>query len=82
MTEKNKKIELKRVNFNLPVSLVKRVEDYAYSMGLNVTNAYIVLLNQALDQKATINNLPNLLDMVKLLFDNKDEYVKNKQNNS
>lgn len=43
-----KKIILKRVNMNLPADLVKKVESYAKQSGLNVTAAYIVLLNQAI----------------------------------
>lgn len=40
-----KKIELSRVNMNLPLPLVEKVKDYAKEMGLNVTSAYIILLN-------------------------------------
>lgn len=47
---KKDKIELTRVGMNLPVSIVERVKQYADSLGLNVTSAYIVLLNQALAQ--------------------------------
>ncbi|MCI8394389.1 MAG: hypothetical protein HFH86_02775 [Bacilli bacterium] len=68
------KIELKRVNINLPVDLVQRVIDYGESMGLKATPAYIVLLNQALDQKDTMNNLPALLDLFK------SEMAKNNDN--
>lgn len=64
MTAK-KKIELKRVNMNLPADLVQRVIEYGESKGLNTTSAYIVLLNQALDQKETIENLPFMIDFLK-----------------
>ena len=64
MATYNKKIELKRVNVNLPSNLVQRVEDYALSLGVNTTNAYIILLNQALDYKDTLNNLPALLELI------------------
>ena len=60
-----KKIELKRVNMNLPADLVQRVIEYGESKGLNTTSAYIVLLNQALDQKETIENLPFMIDFLK-----------------
>ena len=49
--------DLKRVNINLPVSIINRVKDYANKLGLNVTSAYIVLLNQALEQKNSIDQL-------------------------
>lgn len=65
MTVKKNKIELKRVNMNLPADLVQRVIDYGDSKGLNTTNAYIVLLNQALDQIDTIEYLPHIVDAIK-----------------
>lgn len=67
MTTKKNKVDLKRVNMNLPSYLVDRVVDYANSMGLNTTSAYIVLLNQALDQKATITNLPMMAEMLEVV---------------
>lgn len=65
MTQKKNKIELKRVNMNLPSDLVQRVVAYGESKGLNTTSAYIVLLNQALDQKDTIDNLPLMMEFLK-----------------
>ena len=50
MTNKKNKVDLKRVNMNLPANLVQRVTDYGIENGLNTTSAYIVLLNQALNQ--------------------------------
>ncbi len=69
MTE-NKKIELKRVNINLPTDLVDRVKSYGEELGLNTTSAYIVLLNQALNQQDSINFMPLLLRMVNELQGN------------
>ena len=60
MTNKNK-IELKRVNMNLPADLVQRVIDYGESKGLNTTSAYIVLLNQAFDYIDVLSSLPTIL---------------------
>lgn len=60
MTNKNK-IELKRVNMNLPADLVQRVVDYGESKGLNTTSAYIVLLNQAFDYIDVLSSLPTIL---------------------
>lgn len=57
-----KNVELKRVNINLPLSLVDRIKDYSNSIGLNVTSTYIVLLNQALEQKNFITNSINSKD--------------------
>ncbi len=69
------KVQLKRVNINLPSSLVQKVVDYANDNGLNTTSAYIVLLNQALDQRKTIETLPVLLDLFKI------ELAKTMENN-
>lgn len=58
---KSNKIELTRVNINLPTTVVEKVKEYADNLGINTTSAYIVLLNQALEQKSMIENLPFLL---------------------
>lgn len=44
-------VELIRVNMNLPKKIVEQVKKYADELGLPVTQAYIVLLNRALEQK-------------------------------
>lgn len=51
MATYKKEIELTRVNVNLPTNLVERVKEYSNKMGLTTTSAYIVLLNNGLDQK-------------------------------
>lgn len=53
-------VELCRVNINLPVHIVSRVKEYADNLGINTTSAYIVLLNQALEEKSAMNFLPSL----------------------
>lgn len=58
---KEKKIELKRVNINLPVSLIERVKSYGENLGINTTSAYIVLLNEALLQADTMARMPEIL---------------------
>lgn len=63
MTSKKKKVELKRVSMNLPADLVQRVFNYGEKLGLNTTSAYIVLLNQALDQKQNTEFLPLLSEI-------------------
>lgn len=63
MTPEKKKVELKRVSMNLPADLVQRVISYGEKLGLNTTSAYIVLLNQALDQKQSTEFLPLLSEL-------------------
>ncbi len=55
---KQKNEELSRVSINLPNTIIEKVKVYADSLGINVTSAYIVLLNQALEQKDMLSNLP------------------------
>ncbi len=43
-------LELTRVNINLPKKLVEKVKKYGVSLGINITSAYVVLLNQGLDK--------------------------------
>lgn len=58
---KNINENLVRVNMNLPSHIVERVKSYADSLGINLTSAYIVLLNQALEQKDMMLQLPLLM---------------------
>ena len=54
---------LERISINIPSSIVSRVKEYADNLGINYTSAYIILLNQALDQKDMLNNLPLMYNM-------------------
>lgn len=59
-----KNIDLIRVNMNLPISLVEKVKEYANKNGINTTAAYIVLLNQAIEHKYMLDNLPFMLELL------------------
>lgn len=61
---KKPNLELERVSINLPSSIVSKVKEYADGLGINYTSAYIVLLNQALEQKDMLKNLPIMFNMV------------------
>lgn len=58
------KKEFTRVNINLPNNLINKVKEYANSLGINVTTAYIILINQALEQKDMLSKLPVLMTMI------------------
>lgn len=60
---KKTNVELERVNINLPSNIVAKVKEYADGLGINYTSAYIILLNQALEQKTMLTNLPAMLAM-------------------
>lgn len=67
---KKTNLELERVSINIPSNIVTRVKQYADSRGINYTSAYIILLNQALDQTDILSQMPlmyNLLNDVKQL---------------
>lgn len=61
---KENKYTLTRVNMNLPTSLVDKVKDYANLLGVNVTAAYIILLNTALEQNDALKDLPHLISLL------------------
>ena len=54
--------KLERVNMNLPVKLVNRVKNYASANGLPNTQAYVILLNNALKENTMLENMPTLLN--------------------
>ena len=60
MKDKNK-LELVRVNINLPKNVIERVKEYADEIGIPMTQAYIVLINMALQQKDVIAMMPALM---------------------
>lgn len=64
MAKTRSNTEIKRVNINLPVHIIDSVKEYADTLGINITSAYIVLLNQALQQKDLINQLPAFMAML------------------
>ena len=57
--------EVKRININVPLDTLDRLDDYADRMSINRTSAILVLVNQALDAQKGINTLDELLRMVK-----------------
>ena len=61
---KKPNLELERVSINLPSSIVAKVKEYADNLGINYTSAYIILLNQALEQKAMLAELPMMINMM------------------
>lgn len=56
------KRDITRVNMNLPTKIVVQVKEYADELGLPITQAYTMLLNQALEQKDMLKNMPQILN--------------------
>lgn len=77
MKDENKKNELVRVNINLPKKIIERVREYADSLGIPMTQAYIVLIDMALQYKDMVMAMPALLQVVqdlKTITDKQDLY--------
>ncbi len=55
-----KKNDKTRINLNIPTSIVDKVKKYADEMGLNLTSAFIVLINKGLEQNEIYTQLPML----------------------
>ena len=55
--------ELKRLNVNMPVELVARIDEYADRMCINRSSAINVLCNTALDGQRAMGDLSELIKM-------------------
>lgn len=55
-----------RVNLNMPVDLLTRVDEYSDKLNLNRTATMVVLLTQALDQQKAMLEMSDLLKLTKL----------------
>lgn len=66
------KRELTRVNMNLPTEIVNSVKVFANGLGLPITQAYTVLLNQALEQKSLYDSLPDMIKAFNRIIEIKD----------
>lgn len=66
-------LQTKRVNINLPVKLIERVQTYSREMGLPYTQGYTILLNQALQQQDNLKVMTNFNDAVKIVSQMNEE---------
>lgn len=64
MAMQKSKIEMKRINMNIPVSLYDKVTEYADYLGINTTSAFIVLLNQALNNNSILELMPTIFSVM------------------
>ncbi len=67
MAKVKSNVELTRVNMNLPTSLVNDIKEYAMERGINTTNAYINLLQEIVEQKKMIKQLPESVALLQKL---------------
>ena len=59
------KKETRRINFNIPVDTLERVDEYADNMSINRTSALLVLLSQALDGQKALTIMDEMLKTIK-----------------
>lgn len=68
-----------KINFNISVELLKKIDDYANSLHINRTSAMCVLMSQSLEQKEGLNSLRTMSNF----FSNYDfQNAKNLPSNS
>ena len=53
--------EVKRININIPIDTLERIDDYADKMTISRTAAILVLTNLALDSQRAMNTLDELM---------------------
>lgn len=58
--------ELKRLNTNMPVELVERIDEYAERMCINRSSAINVLCSMALDSQKAMNDIGKLIKMAEV----------------
>lgn len=71
------KRDITRVNMNLPTKIVLQVKKYAEELGLPITQAYTILLNQSLEQKDILKNMPQFLNSLTDLKELANEFKSN-----
>ena len=59
------RVETVRFGMNMPTELMKQLDDYANRMNISKSSAVCVLLSQALNSQKAMNNLEDLLRLVK-----------------
>lgn len=55
--------EVRRININVPVETLERIDNYADTMSINRTSAILVLISQAMDSQKAMSDLGELLNL-------------------
>lgn len=59
------RVETTRMGMNIPTELMDKLDEYADRMNISRTSAVCVLLSQALNSQKAVNDLGELLKLVK-----------------
>jgi len=57
--------ETRRINANIPIDMLERIDEYADRLSINRTSAMLVLMNAGLDQSQVINTMDGLLNLIR-----------------
>ena len=59
------RVETTRMGMNIPKELMDKLDEYADRMNISRTSAVCVLLSQALDSQKAVNDIGELIKLVK-----------------
>ena len=62
-----KKLEKKKISFNIPTALLEEIEDYCKKNTLPLTQGIHILIRFGLDYSSMIKSLPEMLEAVKTI---------------
>ena len=62
-----KKLEKKKISFNIPTALLEEIEDYCKKNTLPLTQGIHILVRFGLDYSSMIKSLPEMLEAVKTI---------------
>lgn len=55
--------ELRRINLNLAVDLLEKIDSYAARVGVTRSSAVSILISQTLEQQQTMSDIAKLVEM-------------------
>ena len=55
--------ELRRINLNLSVDLLEKIDSYAARVGVTRSSAVSILISQTLEQQQTMSDIAKLVEM-------------------
>ena len=62
-----KKLEKKKISFNIPTALLEEIEDYCKKNTLPLTQGIHILIRFGLDYSSMIKSVPEMLEVVKII---------------
>lgn len=66
-------LNVKRVNINLPIQLINKVQEYSSNLGIPYTQGYTILLQQALQVQDNLKVMNDFNQAVKIVSQMNEE---------